>query len=184
MGGVRGRPMKDRSEEEVAELRAAAKALEVAIEGMAGNGLSPQEISLLTRIKPDRLYRKYRGAMMRGGAQRKQDVAQAAYWMAVGGPEKDWRRADASVNKFWLERQGGAGWRAPKGDEGDGPDLTRLSVAELIALERALRPLARNPVLIDGTIERVAESRGGRERADAEGAGDQPAGGVGERIDG
>jgi hypothetical protein len=51
--------------------------------------------------------------------------------------------------KFWLERQGGSAW-APRGNEEDGPDLTSLTTEQLIALEKALRPLAKTR-LIDVT---------------------------------
>jgi hypothetical protein len=174
---------RERSAEEEAEAAKGAKEMELSIEAMAGNGLTPQEISLLTNIRPDRLYRRYRQAMMTGGARRKNEVAESAYKMAVGGPEKNWRQADASMNKFWLERQGGAGWAPPKGDGVDGPDLTRLTVGQLIELEKALRPLARNPVMIDAQVEST-QSRGGGERADEAGAGDHVDGGVGVGVDG
>jgi hypothetical protein len=157
--------------------------MEASVEQMAANGLTPQEISLLTGLKPDRLYRRYRDCLMKGGARRTNEVAQAAYLMATGGPEKNWRHADASMNKFWLERRGGPIWAPPKPDAESGPDLTRLTVAQLIELERALRPLARHPVMIDAEVE-PTESRGSGERADAAGAGDLVDGGVGERIDG
>jgi hypothetical protein len=142
------RPRTAWSAERRAEIERSAKEMEASIEAMAGNGLSPQQIALLTGLKPDRLYRRYRGAMMKGGARRTNEVAESAYQMAVGGPEKNWRQADAGMAKFWLERLGGSTW-APRGrDEDDGPDLSRLTVAQLIELERALRPLARHPGLV------------------------------------
>ena len=164
--------------EAMSERARGAREMGLAVEQMAANGLTPQEISLLTNIKPERLYKRYRDAMMKGGARRTNEVAQAAYLMATGGPEKNWRQADASMNKFWLERRGGEVWAAPRPDEGSGPDLTRLSVAQLIELERALRPLARHPVLIDGQAEQFTESRSGRSGAVAAGDGDFVDGGV------
>ena len=175
------RPRAAKTPERALALALAAKEMEGSIEQMSANGLTPQEISLLTGIKPDRLYRRYRDCMMKGGARRTNEVAQAAYLMSVGGPEKNWRQADASMNKFWLERRGGPIWAPPQKDEERGPDLTRLSVPQLIELERALRPLARNPVLIDGEVE-LTQSRGGSSGADASGAGDQLDAGVGERV--
>ncbi len=173
------RRKRERTAEEVAEAERSAKELEGSIEQMSANGLTPQEISLLTGIKPERLYKRYRDFMMKGGAKRTNEVAQAAYLMATGGPEKNWRQADASMNKFWLERRGGPIWAPPAKDEDRGPDLTRLSVPQLIELEKALRPLARNPVLIDAEPVEFTESRGGGQRADAAGAGDLVDGGVG-----
>ena len=52
--------------------------------------------------------------------------------------------------KYWLDRQGGPNW-APRRDEDDGPDLTSLTTEQLIALEKALRPLAKSKALIDVT---------------------------------
>lgn len=169
---------RDLTKEEAAERERQAREMETSIEQMSANGLTPHEISLLTGLKPDRLYRKYRDCMMKGGARRTNEVAQAAYLMATGGPERNWRQADASMNKFWLERRGGPIWAPPKPDDVGGPDLTRLSVPQLIELERALRPLARNPVLIDAQVEStVARERSSG--ADEAGAGDLVDGGVG-----
>lgn len=158
-----------------------AREIEEAIEAMSANGLSPQQISQLTGIRPERLYRRYRETMMKGGARRLHEVAESAYLMSVGGPEKNWRQADAGMAKFWLERHGGPSWAVPDKDASGGPDLSRLTVAQLIDLERALRPLARGPVLIEqepvevvGDVETGgdAEPRSGGERVDASGAGD------------
>jgi hypothetical protein len=182
-GKPRARRSRVRTSEELAEREKQAKELEQSIEQMSANGLTPGEISLLTGLAPDRLYKKYRDCMMKGGARRTNEVAQAGFMMAVGGPERNWRQADASMNKFWLERRGGPIWAPPRPDQENGPDLTRLSVPQLIELERALRPLARNPVLIDAEIEST-ESRGGGGGTDAAGAGDLVDGGVGERVDG
>ena len=165
------------------ERRQKAADMEGSIEQMSANGLTPQEISLLTGLKPERLYRRYRDCMLKGGARRKNEVAESAYLMAVGGPEKNWRQADASMNKFWLERRGGVEWQLPREEEA-GPDLTRLTVPQLIELEKALRPLARNPVMIDGQVERISEPRGGGGGADEAGAGDLADRGVGVDNDG
>jgi DNA-binding CsgD family transcriptional regulator len=182
------RPRAAKSPERAAELarerKLAAAEMERSIEEMSANGLTPQQISLLTGLKPERLYKRYRDCMMKGGARRTHEVAQAAYLMSVGGPDKDWRRADAGMNKFWLERRGGEAWAVPDKDGVAGPDLTRLSVPQLIELEKALRPLARNPVMIDGEVERVTDARGGGGGADAAGAGAQPDRGDGEHHDG
>jgi DNA-binding CsgD family transcriptional regulator len=177
-GKPRARRSRALSTEELAEREKQAKEMEASVEQMSANGLTPQEISLLTGLSAERLYRKYKDFMMKGGAKRTNEVAQAAYLMATGGPEKNWRQADASMNKFWLERRGGPIWAPPKADEERGPDLTRLSVPQLIELEKALRPLARNPVLIDAQVEST-QSRGGGQRVDAAGAGDLVDGGDG-----
>lgn len=168
--------------ERAAELLRVKRELEEAISRMSANGLTPQEISLVTGIKPERLWRRYREAMQKGGARRKNEVAESAFLMATGGPEKDWRRADAGMAKFWLERRGGSEWASPERGGDDGPDLTRLSVPQLIELQRALKPLARGGMVIDGTVEH-AVVRGGDGGADAAGAGSESDGGVGEHHD-
>jgi hypothetical protein len=131
-------------------MRQAKIELERVIESMAGNGLSPQEITLLTGIKPERLYRKYRQHILRGAARKLNEVADMGHLLATGGPDKDWLRADAGMIKYWLDRQGGPNWSPPKDDD-DEPDLTSLTTEQLIELERALRPLAKSKALIDMT---------------------------------
>jgi DNA-binding CsgD family transcriptional regulator len=183
-GKPRARRSRVLTSEELAEREKQAREMEGSVEQMAANGLTPQEISLLTGLSAERLYRKYKGFMMKGGAKRTNEVAEAAFQMAVGGPERNWRHADASMNKFWLERRGGPIWGPPKPDADAGPDLTRLSVAQLIELERALRPLARHPVLIDGETVESTEPRGGGGGIDEKGTGDLVDGGVGVGVDG
>jgi DNA-binding CsgD family transcriptional regulator len=174
---------KPKTPEQQLDLERAAKEMETSIEAMSGNGMSPQQIALLTGIRPERLYKKYKDVMIRGAAKRTNEMAEAAFLMGVGGPERNWRQADASMNKFWLEKLGGPVW-APARDRQEGPDLTRLSVPQLIELEKALRPLARGPVMIDAQIERDAEPRERGGGADEPGAGAQPDGGVGVDLDG
>ena len=155
-----------KSREERAEARRVSLEMEKTIEEMSANGLSPQQISMLTKISATRLYNRYRESMMKGGARRTNEVAEVAYQMAIGGRDfasADFRKADASMSKFWLERMGGPAWAPPKEDE-DGPDLSRLTVAQLIELERALRPLAKSSVVIDGAVSVVQRSES-RERS-------------------
>ena len=146
-GRIRRKPY---TQGELEGMRQAKIEFERVIESMSGNGLSPQEITLLTGIKPERLYRKYRQHILRGAARKLNEVADMGHLLATGGPDKDWRRADAGMIKFWLDRQGGSAW-APRRDEEDGPDLTSLTTEQLIALEKALRPLAKSKALIDVT---------------------------------
>jgi hypothetical protein len=139
-------------------MRQAKIELERAIESMAGNGLSPQEITWLTGIKPARLYRKYHQHILRGAARKLNEVAEMGHLLATGGPDKDWRRADAGMIKYWLDRQGGPAW-APRRDDEEGPDLTTLTTEQLIALEKALRPLAKTRLIdVTRTSSEVAEA--------------------------
>lgn len=174
---------KPKTPEQQLELERQAKEMTESIERMAANGLSPQQITMLTGLKAERLYKKYKDALMRGGARRVNEVAESAFLMATGGPDKNWRQADPSMARFWLERQGGPAWSAPQNSD-PGPDLTRLTVPELIELERALRPLSKGPILIDAesAIHSPVEvdasvARGGGGGIDEARAGAQPAGG-------
>ena len=154
-GRIRRKPY---TQGELEGMRQAKIELERAIESMAGNGLSPQEITLLTGIKPERLYRKYHQHILRGAARKLNEVADMGHLLATGGPEKDWRRADAGMIKFWLARQGGSAW-APRRTEDDGPDLTSLTTEQLIALEKALRPLAKTRLIdVTSTSSEVADA--------------------------
>lgn len=122
---------------------------------MVANGLSPQQIARLTGIIPERLWRRYKEQMLNGEARRVNEVAEAAYLMSVGGPEKDWRKADAGMAKYWLDRRGGPGWRPPR-EERDGPDLSQLTTEELMALQKALLPLAKTKLIEGIAIESQA----------------------------
>lgn len=180
-------PRKPKTPAERLELERQAREMTESIERMSANGLSPQQITMLTGLKAERLYKKYKDALMRGGARRVNEVAESAFLMAVGGPDKNWRQADPSMARFWLERQGGPAWSAPQ-DSDPGPDLTRLTVPELIELERALRPLAKTPILIDAETRIASASveidatvaRGGDSRTDEARAGAVAAGGDGD----
>jgi hypothetical protein len=150
-GSVFGRPKLRTTDKEFEENRRARFELEAAIESMAGNGLTPQQICLLTGLKSGRLYKRYHDSLVRGQARKLNDVADMGFLIATGGPDKDWRKADAGMIKFWLDRQGGPQWAPPGKEEDEGPDLTSLTTEQLIALERALRPLAKSKPLIDVT---------------------------------
>jgi hypothetical protein len=106
---------------------------------MSGLGLSVSEISRLTGYRPSTLYRSFRPELDQSALSKDLDVLESAYWQAVGGPEKDWKRAEPSMTRFWLGQR--VGWRAPTAY--DKPrqqviDLDRLSDEELHELDRLL----------------------------------------------
>lgn len=109
------------------------------VQRMSGLGLSVTEIARLTGYRPSTLYRSFRQELSTAGLYKDLDVLESAYWQAVGGPEKDWRRADASMTRFWLgERRG---WRARTAYDKPSQvslDLDRLSDEELHELDRLL----------------------------------------------
>jgi hypothetical protein len=157
-----------RPETTAERLRAAAverRELETTIENMVANGLSPQEVAMLTKIAPERLWRRFKNQMLTGEARRKNEVAESAYLMSVGGPEKDWRKADSAMARYWLDRRGGPAWRVPR-EESEGPDLSRLTVAELLELQKALRPLAKTRIVEGYALEATEESLRERDRTE------------------
>jgi hypothetical protein len=156
-GGHKKKPKKKKAAPSAEDLAQAAADVEASIEAMSERGLTPQQISLLTGIPPERLYRRYKAAMMRGGARRTPEVV-------VGGPERAWRLVEAGQAKFLRARLRSGRRRGEAG----GADLRRLSLEELRALERALRPLAGLPGEIEPKRARGGRPRGG-ERATATG---------------
>jgi hypothetical protein len=73
-GGHKKKPKKKKAAPSAEDLAQAAADVEASIEAMSERGLTPQQISLLTGIPPERLYRRYKAAMMRGGARRTPEV--------------------------------------------------------------------------------------------------------------
>jgi hypothetical protein len=106
---------------------------------LAGFGLSVTQISRLTGYRPSTLYRSFRHELSVASLQADVAVLESAYWQAVGGPEKDWRRAEPSMTRLWLGQR--LGWKPPSVY---GPsksvqiDLDRLSDDELNELDRIL----------------------------------------------
>ena len=106
---------------------------------MAGYGLSVSKISRLTGYRPSTLYRSFREELTTAADLKDLDVLEFAYHQAVGGPEKDWRRAEPSMTRFWLGHR--VGWRQPTAYDkprGIQVDLDRLSDEELHELDRLL----------------------------------------------
>jgi hypothetical protein len=106
---------------------------------MAGLGLKVREIGRLTGYLPAALYRSFRHELTTARLKMDLDVLERAYWQAVGGPERDWKRADPGMTRLWLgQRQG---WKAPPAhDRGKRVeiDLDRLSDDELTQLDQLL----------------------------------------------
>jgi hypothetical protein len=74
---------------------------------MSGYGLSATEISRLTGYRPSTLYRSFRDELTNGAVRLDLDVLESAYWQSVGGPEKDWRRAEPWSGFGWGSGVGG-----------------------------------------------------------------------------
>jgi hypothetical protein len=70
-------------------------------------------------------------------------VAQSAYLQSVGGPDREWQKADGAMTRFWLEHR--MGWRAPPDrlmSLNANLDLDRLSEAQLEQLEALMEAAA------------------------------------------
>jgi AcrR family transcriptional regulator len=111
------------------------------VDRLAGYGYSVAEISLLTGLRSSTIYRHFREELTTSALKRDLDVIESAYFQATGGPanERDWRRADASMTRFWLGQR--RGWRMPSANDKvirQELDLDRLSEDELHELERLL----------------------------------------------
>ena len=79
------------------------------------------------------------------GIRKDLDVLQSGYFQAVGGPEKDWEKADGAMTRFYMERR--LGWVQPPSRSVSlqaSMDLDRLSDEQLLALE-ALMAQAQKP---------------------------------------
>jgi hypothetical protein len=107
---------------------------------MAGLGYSVPKISRLTGFRPSTLYRAFREELTTAADLRDLDVLESAFHQAVGGPERNFRHADASMTRFWLGQR--LGWKQPTAyDQARNKveiDLDRLSDEELHELDRII----------------------------------------------
>lgn len=109
------------------------------VEHIAGLGFSLSDIKALTGLSSGKLgwmKRELRAAVLRKDLF----VAESAYHQAVGGPERDWAKADGIMTRWWLERRKPE-WRRPSDKVigmGQNANLDRLTNDELEQLERLL----------------------------------------------
>ena len=81
--------------------------------------------------------------MTTAAAQKDLIVLQSAFLKAIGGPEQNWEKADAGMQKWWIASR--QGWRPPADrmvTANFHMDLTRLSDDELEQLERIMETAA------------------------------------------
>jgi AraC-like DNA-binding protein len=110
------------------------------IANMAGYGLDVLTICKLTGMSSATIYRHYKHEMQTSAAQKDLIVLQSAFLKAIGGPKQDWEKADAPMQRWWIERRQ-AGWAPPPQrtmNINANLDLSRLSDAELDELERIM----------------------------------------------
>jgi hypothetical protein len=107
---------------------------------MAGMGFAATKIARLTGFRPSTLYRVFREELTAAADMRDLEVLESAFHQAVGGVERNFRHADASMTRFWLGHR--LGWRQPTAyDQGRNTvaiDLDRLSDEELHELDRII----------------------------------------------
>ena len=111
---------------------------------MAAWGYPVHHILRVTGIAKAQL-RYLQAEIKTAGIKKDLDVLQSGYFQAVGGPEKDWQKADGAMTRFYMERR--LGWVAPPSRSVSlqaSMDLDRLSDEQLLALE-ALMAQAQKP---------------------------------------
>jgi hypothetical protein len=108
-------------------------------EHMAGLGFSLGDIQAITGVRPGQL--RWLKSELRAAIARKDlYVAESAYLQAVGGPDRDYARADPVMTRWWMERRRPE-WRRPPDKLlgiGQNVNLDRLTDGELGQLERLL----------------------------------------------
>jgi hypothetical protein len=102
-------------------------------------GFSAVKISRLTGFRPSTLYRVFRHELQTARDLADLEVLESAFHQAVGGPERDYRKAVPSMTRLWLGQR--LKWKEPTAYDklGDAEvDLDRLSDEELHELDRIL----------------------------------------------
>lgn len=108
--------------------------------GWLGLGSGVAKISRLTGFRPSTLYRVFRDKLTTAADLRDLDVIESAFHQPVGGPDRNFRHAEASMTRFWLGHR--LGWKQPTSyDQARNKveiDLDRLSDEELHELDRII----------------------------------------------
>jgi hypothetical protein len=110
------------------------------IANMASYGLNVLTIVKLTGLSSATIYRHYGHEMQTAAAQKDLVVLQSAFLSAIGGPERNWEKADKPMQRWWIERRQ-PGWAPPPQrtmNINANMDLSRLSDEQLDELERIL----------------------------------------------
>ena len=105
------------------------------VSNMASYGFSLHQILRFTGLHKAQM-RFCKKELQTAAIARDMTVAQSAYLQSVGGPDREWQKADGAMTRFWLERR--MGWRAPPERSlalNANLDLDRLSEAQLEQLE-------------------------------------------------
>jgi hypothetical protein len=105
------------------------------VSNMASYGFSLHQILRYTGLHKAQM-RFCKKELQTAAITRDLTVVQSAYLQSVGGPDREWNKADGTMTRFWLERR--MGWRAPPERAlslNANLDLDRLSEAQLEQLE-------------------------------------------------
>jgi hypothetical protein len=108
---------------------------------MARFGFSASKIARLTGYRPSTLYRAFRQELTTAADLADLEVVESAFNQAVGGPERNFRHADASMTRLWLGQR--LGWKQPTQydqarEKLNTIDLDLLSDEELHELDRLI----------------------------------------------
>jgi hypothetical protein len=102
---------------------------------MAAYGYPVHHILRVTGLQKAQL-RYLKTEIQTAGIKKDLDVLESGYLQAVGGPEKDWSKADGAMTRFYMERR--LGWVPPPSRSvslNANMDLDRLSDDQLLQLE-------------------------------------------------
>jgi hypothetical protein len=111
---------------------------------MAAYGYPVHHILRVTGLQKAQL-RYLKTEIQTAGIRKDLDVLESGFMQAVGGPERDWARADGAMTRYWMERR--LGWVPPPSRSvtlNANMDLDRLSDEQLLQLE-ALMEQAQKP---------------------------------------
>jgi hypothetical protein len=113
------------------------------ISNMCSYGLDVLTISKLAGISSATIYKYYRHEMMTSAANKDLIVLQSAFLKAIGGPEQNWEKADAGLQKWWIAcRQRWAPPAEKTVNANFNMDLSRLTDRQLDELERIMEAAA------------------------------------------
>jgi hypothetical protein len=112
------------------------------VSNMASYGFSLHQILRYTGLHKAQM-RFCKKELQTAAITRDLTVVQSAYLQSVGGPERNWKDADGTMTRFWLERK--MGWRPPPERSlslNANLDLDKLSEAQLEQLEALMEAAA------------------------------------------
>jgi hypothetical protein len=104
------------------------------VKTMTACGLKQTDICAVLDISVPTLEKYYRRELDIGAAEVHTMIGQSLIFNAIGGPDRDWTKANVSAAIFYAKTR--MGWKEPQAIEISGPDRGPIQ-AEFRALDRA-----------------------------------------------